>query len=388
VVGEKYISHLHVRNCNVRKLGIDQITKIVMSDVTNVDTLLRKASKIRSFKVDQSCFERVLYIIREKQPLDLWEIMKYSDEYFEAIVEITHGMMEQGLLKVDKIGRFRLTQNGEKLLRNLRIDITPEKFKSRYKFPIPRGLRAIQDIIREIYHKEIKPKTEYEQGPLNPSAALRKVAFAINNGDIINKNVICVGDDDVLSLILALTGLPRFVAVVDIDEDILNLIKKYAKKLKVKVPIKTYLCDLTKPVPKILKGKFDTFLTQPPDTVLGFTLFVSRGVEFLKPQPGMIGYAGLTTIACPRLGLLEIQKILTKMNLLITDMLSKFCDYLPGETEIEKVEVPGYVPYPPKKSWYISDLIRTKTTKNTKPFFKGEIKEDIANYKRDAEKYQ
>jgi len=352
----------------------------------NINTLLRKLSKIRSFEVDQSCFERVLHIIREKQPLDLWEIMKYSDEYFEATVEIVHGLTEEGFLRVDKKGRFRLTQSGEKLVRNLRIESIPEKFKSQCKFPIPSGFRAMQDIVRKI-RKEIKPKTEYEQGPLTLNAALRKVAFAISKGDILNKNVICVGDDDVLSLILALTGLPRSITVIDIDEDILNLIKKYAEELKVKVPIKTYLYDLKKPVPKILKGKFDTFLTQPPDTVLGFTLFVSRGVEFLKARPGMIGYAGLTTTGCPLLGLLEIQKNLTKMNLLITDILSKFCHYLPGETEINKVEVPEYVPYPTKKIWYIADLIRVKTTKNTKPLFKGEIREEIGNYERDL-KYQ
>jgi hypothetical protein len=355
----------------------------------NVQKFLEEVSKARNFKVDESCLENVLRVIIENQPLDIWDIFKFSNEYFDAIIGIVSKMIDYNLLTFDSKGRYRLTKSGRKFVDKLDIKTIPKGFKKSVYPPLPKKLKKLQSILKEIY-KELEPKikTEYEQGPLHPISSLRKVYFVVQKGDAIGKNIACIGDDDFLSIILGTTGFPKQITVFDIDSDILEVIEKYKKKLKIKVPIKIVKHNLLKPIPKRYKRKYDVFLTQPPDTVLGFTLFVSRGVELLKPKPGMAGYAGLTITGCPKLGLLEIQKVFTEMGLVITDILNKFLHYLPGETEIRRVEVPDHAPFPAKKIWYISDLIRVRTTKKTKPFYKGVIKEDIADYLKDAKRFQ
>lgn len=351
----------------------------------NSEIFLQKVFEERGFKADEGIVRRVLWTMLEEQPLDLWDIYTISDEYFESVIDIVETMRKNGMASIDDQGRYSLTEQGFDLAKKLEIGKLPQEHKSRIDLPIPKGMEEILKMIKKIYEK-IDPKTEFEQGSLNPDASIRKIVFAINKGDVQNKDIVCIGDDDLLSVVMGLTGLPKSITVIDIDQDILDLIKQNFEELDIKIPLKTLTHDLAKPLPQELTRKFDVFMTQPPDTVLGFTLFVSRGVELLKKKPGMIGYAGLTTIGCPIDGLLEIQRIFTQMGLLITDDLNKFLEYLPGETEIKKVEIPGHTPFPAVKSWYVSDLIRVRTTSTTKHLY-GNIENNIADYHADATKY-
>jgi len=350
----------------------------------SLQKFLKETSKIRDFKVDRAYLEDSLRMILEKQPVDLWEMLKTSDEDFEGIVAIIMKLRNEKMIKVFKNGKFVLTPKGRKFVKGLVPVLTPKSYKTRYCYPIPKPMQGILKKIKKIY-KEVKPKDEFEQGSLRPEASVRKISYAINRGDIAGKHIVCVGDDDLLSLIMGMTGLPKSILVLDIDKDIIGIINKHKKRLS--VPITTKIHNLYYPIPSKFKGKYDTFLTQPPDTVLGYTLFLSRGVELLKREPGMIGYGGLTPTACPRLALVEIQNIIVKMGLVQTDYIHKFCEYPPLRTEIKKVEVPNYIPYPPNKLWYVSDLQRLKTTRKTKPYYRGVVKGDIADYKHDEKKY-
>jgi len=77
------------------------------------------------------------------------------------------------------------------------------------------------------------------------------------------------------------------------------------------------------------------------------------------------------------------------MGLVITDRLPKYSSYPPHRTELKHVEVPDCYDnfYPLKNRWYVSDLIRLKTTKDTKPMFRS-YKGKLANYRDDAARFQ
>ena len=350
----------------------------------SLETFLRETSKIRHFRVDRTFLEDVLRLMLEKQPRDLWELLRNSDEDFEGIIGILMQLHQKRMIKIFDNGKFILTKKGKDFAKKMVPVMVPKSYKTRYSYPLPKPMQTILKKIKRIY-KQIKPKDEYEQGSLRPEASMRKVAYAINRNDIAGKNVVCVGDDDLLSIIMGMTGLPKSILVVDIDKDILSLVRKYRKKLS--VPITTISHNLCYPIPSKFRGKYDTFLAQPPDTVLGYTLFLSRGVELLKKESGKIGYGGLTPTACPRKALIEIQNIIVKMDLVQTDYVRKFCEYPPLRTEIRKVQLPDYIPFPTNKIWYVSDLQRLKTTTKTKPYYRGMVKGDIADYKHDERVY-
>lgn len=353
-----------------------------------VKEILSIASKFKRFPVYKPSLIEVGRLIYEGEVKDLWDLYKFSEEYIRVGVGLVEALRRKRLIDV-KNKKIKLTKKGRNFFKILLRKSAAKDMLIKESFEtikLGKGYKKILSSIKKVYD-EFTAKDRFDQAPLMPEAAIKKVAYAIQKRDIVGKSVVCVGDDDFVSLILGITGLPKEVLAIDLDDQIIYLIDKYSKKLKLKVPVKTLKHDLRKPIPEEWQNKFDTFITEPPDTVLGFTLFVSRGVELLKKGAGYIGYAGLTQTACPPLGILKIQEILTKMGLIITSYLPKFSTYPSIRTELKQVYVPDYVEYPPTKAWYISDLVRLKTTAETKPLYKSVFKK-IAYYRMDSVLYQ
>ncbi len=329
-------------------------------------------------------------LLHERQPIDLWDLTRESELYIRPILSLLFSLEKNGFVSIGKNGLLRLTGKGTKLLKHLSIEKIDKPFTGRPEFCgllLSPKFKKILATVRELYTKVI-PQNRFDQAPLVPEAAVYKVAYAVGKGDATNKSFVSVGDDDLTSIIMALSGAPKKILAVDIDKYLLETIEEYADKNN--LPIETLQMDFRKPVPAEYTNQFDLFITEPPDTVAGNSLFVSRGVELLKQEQGMVGYCGISLTACPPLGLLQIQRNFTDMGLIITDKLFKYSDYPPHRTELKHVEVPDCYDafYPPEKPWYAADLLRLKTTKKTTPLFKGVFKGKLANYKEDSQRYQ
>lgn len=352
-----------------------------------INKILADASAYKRHRVTESDLNRFLTLLSNTQPIDLWDYTRISDQYIRVILSFLYSLEKRGYVSVDGDGKIQFTPEGRRLTKSLNIRKKPSPFKKVKPWcglELTTKYLKILDIIRDLY-REITPQNRYDQAPLVPEAAVYKVAYAIQRGDVTNKDVVCVGDDDLTSIIFALSGLPRSVLAIDIDKYLLETIEEYAEKNN--LPIKTLRHDLRNPIPDHFKKRFDLFMTEPPDTVSGITLFVSRGVEFINN--GGVGYCGISLTACPPLGLLEMQKNFTRMNLIITDRLVKYSDYPPHRTELKHVEVPDCYDefYPPKKVWYVSDLVRLRATAKTRPLFK-EYKGKLSDYRGDAIHFQ
>ena len=100
-----------------------------------LNKFLNEASKVRNFEISETCFKNVLRTILENQPLDIWDIFKYSNEYFDAIIGIVIKMLDYGLLQVDSKGRYKLTKNGKKLAKELNVIIEHTRDIRRVRYP-------------------------------------------------------------------------------------------------------------------------------------------------------------------------------------------------------------------------------------------------------------
>jgi predicted methyltransferase len=102
------------------------------------------------------------------------------------------------------------------------------------------------------------------------------------NGDLYQRNVAFLGDDDFTSIAVALTAQAASITVFEIDDRLIEIIKKVSteKKLNIKI-IKQ---DLLKNFDKKFLHTFDTVFTDPPYTPGGISLFVNRAIELLIPQ--------------------------------------------------------------------------------------------------------
>ena len=353
-------------------------------------TLRQAAEKLRKYPVTKHDLERFLCVVAERQPVDLWDVIHHSDEYVRVVMEIFEVLKNEGFVDVDGKGRLTLTGKGKELMGELgaRAADTPTITSlASYGIELPPKWQKILEEARRLF-TEVVPKDAYDQAPLLPESAVRKAFYIYARGDVAGKRIAAVGDDDLLSIIFALTGEVQQTLALDIDAKLLATIREYAQKQR--LPVETLQHDLREPLPQNVRSRFHTFVTEPPDTVEGITLFVSRGVELLQDEPGMVGYCGISTTACPPAGIAEIQKRFTEMGLVVSAWLPKFNQYPPVRTELKHVEVPDFYDpfYPPKKVWYMSDLVRIKTTRSSRAYYEGRFEGEIADYDKDAARFR
>lgn len=356
----------------------------------SVEGLLKSAKRFKRFPVSELDLENFLALLYEEQPIDLWDFTRRAEAYIRVVLSLLFVLEKNGFVLISRSGKLRLSRKGLKLVKRFSIKRRPRALivsKHKFGFRLSPKFKKILVTVRALY-KNVVPQNRFDQAPLLPEDAVYKVAYAVAKGDATNKSVVSVGDDDLTSIIFALSKAPKRVLAVDIDKYLLETIEEYSDRKK--LGIETLQADLKRPIPVEYRNSFDLFMTEPPDTVAGNTLFVSRGVELLKGVSGMTGYCGISLTACPPLGLLQIQRNFTAMGLIITDKLPKYSDYPPHRTELKHVEVPDCYDafYPPKKPWYSADLLRLKTTKYTKPLFRGEFKGKLVNYKEDSACFQ
>lgn len=229
-----------------------------------------------------------------------------------------------------------------------------------------------------------KPVEKFDQGFVRSYDTVARVAYMHEMADIDrDSNVLVIGDDDLVSIALALFGCN--VTVIEIDERINDFINNVAEQEN--FPIKVFEYDVRNPLPTKLKKKFDCFFTDPVETINGIKLFLSRGAESLKENS--FAYFGLTHLEAGLKKWYEIQKMLLKMNFIITDIIRDF-HYYPETKEFRdfswKKKVMERVNFPiglPDCDWFRSSLVRLKAVGMAKPLIKGKMK--ISNFYSDEE---
>lgn len=134
-------------------------------------------------------------------------------------------------------------------------------------------------------------KPELDQTHCTVATKLNRVLRLHAAHALAGQRILVLGDDDLISVAIAAfaawSGHPAMVrrlAVIDADADVLAWIGKQAARSGLTIDLIEH--DLRAPVPGELVGGFDVVLTDPPYTVAGAQLFLSRAVAALAPEPG------------------------------------------------------------------------------------------------------
>ena len=215
-----------------------------------------------------------------------------------------------------------------------------------------------------------------EQLRITSKDAIRKIAFMEQRGDVRGNDILIVGDDDFISVGLALVGGANSIQVLEIDEKLNNTIRNISEKEGLDIAVREY--DVQEPLPDALKGKFDVFVTNPPDSGKGMQLFVSRCVEGLKGA-GSSGYADLTHQESLPKKWHEIQQDFLRMNLFPTDIIRQFTRYPEedGYWEAEENErMRKKLSFPvqkPDTRWFTASLFRLELADQPNPLYPGKV---------------
>ena len=292
--------------------------------------------------------ERILLALLEKGTIEFWQLARIAG-YLEDIIRECEQLKEEGIVSLEK-SMVTLTAKEKipvELLKNPAID-------------------SVMNSYRE-YRKQIHfADDDLDQLQITPEGIENKLACFLKNQDLRGRDVLCLGDDDLFSVACSLTSLPRSVTVFDADTKLLEFLEKVSTELP--VPIQAVNLNFLKEIPEQWKKRFDVFVTEPPDTVKGTLLFISRGLSCLRP--GGVMYLGITEETLKWKQWQIIQEKIICSGLAITDILR---DHEVYETDEETTwkgyeNLPGWISKNSAAPWYSSALVRAQAARDIIPF--------------------
>jgi predicted methyltransferase len=314
----------------------------------------------RSSSIAEGDVRRMLQALRRES--DIWQAAGACERPFPRFIELIEALQELGYIEIH--GRtVAFTPAGRKALEGWHLDHAPPLGQICSQCAVgPAPLPELQKKFSQIAQRRPQAVQEFDQGVLTEESVIRRVAWLDRCGDLDHKAIAVLGDDDLLSVALALTERPSQIVVFEIDARLVEFLTEQAQRAR--WPLRAYVHDLRQPIPDEFLGKFDVFVTDPLETVEGFWLFVEQGLSLLKPGAGQAGYFGLTKIeASPSKWHLFEQRLL-QHDLFISDICRDFGFY---ENWPYLMETTTSVSVAPDRPWYRSAFVRIETLKDFRP---------------------
>jgi N4-bis(aminopropyl)spermidine synthase len=174
-------------------------------------------------------------------------------------------------------------------------------------------------------------KTELDQTHCTVPTKLARVLRLHEARALAGQRILVLGDDDLITVaiahVLASARNPagiRRLTVVDTDADVLGWIG--AQVAGTEVAVETVAHDLREPLPPGLINAFDVVLTDPPYTVAGAELFLSRAVSGLAAAPGRHVFFSFGARRPDEM--LAVQRAIAAMGLVIRSLEPGFNEYV------------------------------------------------------------
>lgn len=293
---------------------------------------------------------------------DAWQVAGRARVPFAELVEILRRLESHKMLRLDG-PLVRLTPEGDEVARALNITAAANSICKVC------GGSGVELEMFDNARREFEPliagrppaASRYDQGALTADSVFERMAIMCGQGDVASKRILVLGDDDLLSLALALTGLAREIVVVEIDERLCRFIRDVAREKH--LPITVLEHDTRDELPAGLHAAFDTFVTDPTETIQGLLLFVEKGLSTLAPGAGNAGYFGVTLIEASlhKWNLWE-RHLLQNHAVVFTQISPPFSLYAKGIEQTSMPEI-DFSPFskPPRAPWYRSAFFRLET---------------------------
>jgi S-adenosylmethionine decarboxylase proenzyme len=211
-------------------------------------------------------------------------------------------------------------------------DPLPESFNSIIK-ELPEEFTYL-NAIKDLLNKRPDPEFSLDQSHADFSTIVKKVLYLLKKGEIEGRNIIFLGDDDVISLALGLTKLADQITVVDIDNRVLDFIYQSAENLNFK-NFDIINHDLRKSCPETIMNKYDVVIMDPPYTIEGLRLFLKRARQIIKSNlkindkiyPVVGKKCFLSFGNKPPLQMQKLQLAILDHGFIISEMLPNFNHY-------------------------------------------------------------
>jgi predicted methyltransferase len=295
-----------------------------------------------------------------KKKIDLYELLPHIDFDLSKILKF--------FKKINYKESLRLYKNKAHIIKQIDLKKISCSTCEGRGYVFDNFFENIYKQYKEICKNRPVNLPEFDQGSILEKDVIKRVEFIYERGDLLDSDILVIGDDDLISIALGLTKLPKKIYVLEIDKRLIDYIETHAHKLN--LPIKTLQYDARNLLPKELINRFDIFITDPPETLKALKTFLSRGIQSLKTQGA--GYFGLTTIESSLYKWFGLEKFIIETGFVITDIKRKFSVYPFSKEDEEwqyfkdKIKIFKSIGEPKIKNWYYSSFIRIEKIKNIK----------------------
>jgi len=287
--------------------------------------------------------------------MTFWELINQQDSHIVEVIGQLQGLMQEGSIRYEG-GLFSL--RGDVPLREKQPVLCSRcgigvEIRGYFKEVLDRFIDVTQD--RPL------PVSDFDQGFVRPQDTVARLAFLYERGDLEGQEIFILGDDDLLSVAIGLTGMAARVQVVEIDRRITAFIRDFCRREGIgNIEVKEY--NVLEELPAEERGRYDVFVTDPVETRKGLKLFVGRCIEALKGR-GSAGYIGFTHREASLEKWRDFEGFLIEAGFAITDILRDFSIYPEGENRWEEFyktyEIMKRMDLPmPEVDWYKSSFVR------------------------------
>lgn len=259
---------------------------------------IAEATRLREGSEGVRAFIRVAY---RDGPLPLRDLAERIRIPLPVVSAVRRELEGRGLLVRDQ--GIRLSPSGIELAENAlglgaRLEATCSACGGRGITLDALGSDLLRDMREQVARGPTVDVT-LDQAPCTAETALLRALAMYRAGAIEGRRILIGGDDDSVSVAIALLeralGIhSSAITVLEVDPKRLQHLADARERWS--LPIELVAHDLRDPLPQRLIGAFDTYETDPPYTLDGLTLFISRGIEGLGEgtgKPVFLSYADL-----------------------------------------------------------------------------------------------
>ncbi len=290
---------------------------------------------------------------------NVWELAQRSAVPLLVLYQLLELLRSRRYVRYDG-ERIELTEHGQRLCQDAHI--APQRV---IRCPRCSGrgvdlsvLADVRERFARIAANRPTAVRRYDQAYMVEDATLARVAFLWGQGDLTGKELLIIGDDDLVSVAAALTREPARVVVLEVDQRLIDFINDVARAQDLAIEAVAY--DVCQPLPEPYRHRFDTFVCDPSESFGGLTAFLARCLLGLRGQ-GAAGVFGLSRHEASLQKWHRLQRWLNERSAVITEIRSDFSQYQ-NWPYVEEMKAWAFLPIRvhPEKPWYQSSLIRVE----------------------------
>ncbi len=196
---------------------------------------------------------------------------------------------------------------------------------------IPAELDELAGLLQQAADGAPGARAELDQTHCTVATKISRVLRMQAAGALAGQRILLLGDDDLISVAIARfaewsgsPGLIRGLTVVDTDPGVLAWAGQQVTAAGGRAELVQH--DLREPLPAGLAQSFDVVATDPPYTVAGADLFLSRAVSALLPQPGRHVFFSFGARRPDET--LAVQQSIAALGLAVRSLTAGFNEYL------------------------------------------------------------